>query len=150
MHQHDLMMPTPVQPLLAILSTPLSIEISIKFTISITLCINMHNMIITVATQGLWLIVVQMAVCLGQILMSFPPYPMLIDITGVGGDVMEHLPLVQCTSLIETINEGNIIILMSQYAHKPDSKTIHSKLQLEHFGGLAYDSVKTAPTYCYP
>ena len=66
-----------------------------------------------------------------------------VDITGVRGDVMECIPLVQCASVVETIDEGNIIILMSQYAHKPDSKTIHSKSQLEHFGGLVYDSVET-------
>ena len=57
-----------------------------------------------------------------------------VDITfGVGGDVMEPLPLVQCASVVETIDEGKIILIMSQYAHKPDSKTIHSKSQVEHF-----------------
>ena len=33
---------------------------------------------------------------------------------------------------------------MSQYAHKPDGKTIHSKSQLEHFGGIVYDSAQAA------
>ena len=33
---------------------------------------------------------------------------------------------------------------MSQYAHKPDSKTIHSKSQLEHFGSIIHDSTITA------
>ena len=33
---------------------------------------------------------------------------------------------------------------MSQYAHKPDSKTIHSKSQLEHFGSIVHDSAITA------
>ena len=63
-----------------------------------------------------------------------------VDITGVGGDVMERLPLVQCMSTVETIDEGKIVLIMSQYAHKPDAKTIHSKLQVEHFGGMVYDS----------
>ena len=31
---------------------------------------------------------------------------------------------------------------MSQCAYKPDAKTIHSKSQLEHFGGVVYDSAK--------
>ena len=70
-----------------------------------------------------------------------------VDITGVGGDVMERLPLVQCASVVETIDEGKIILIMSQYAHKPDSKTIHSKSQVEHFGGVEYDSAKAGGGY---
>ena len=57
---------------------------------------------------------------------------------------MERLPLVQCASVVETIDEGKIILIMSQYAHQPDSKTIHSKSQLEHFGSVVYDSAKAA------
>ena len=37
------------------------------------------------------------------------------------------------------VDEGQIILIMSQYAHKPDSKTIHSKSQLESFGSLVHD-----------
>ena len=48
----------------------------------------------------------------------------------------------QCASVVETIDEGKIIRIMSQYAHKPESKTIHSKSQLEHFGSVVYDSAK--------
>ena len=33
---------------------------------------------------------------------------------------------------------------MSQYAHKSDLKTIHSKSQLEHFGSIVHDSAITA------
>ena len=33
---------------------------------------------------------------------------------------------------------------MSQYAHKPDSKTIHSKSQIESFGSLVHDSAVSA------
>ena len=67
-----------------------------------------------------------------------------VDITGVGGSVLERLPLVQCASGIDAINEGRIVLIMSQYAHKPDSKTIHSKSQLEHFGSIVHDSAITA------
>ena len=63
-----------------------------------------------------------------------------VDITGVGGDVLQHLPLVQCASVVDTIDEGAIILILSQYTHKPDAKTIHSKSQVEHFGGIVYDS----------
>ena len=48
-----------------------------------------------------------------------------VDITGVGGEVLQWLPIVQGVSLVHTINEGPIILIMSQYAHKPDSKLIH-------------------------
>ena len=65
-----------------------------------------------------------------------------VDITGVGGTVMECLPLIQCASVVETLDEGKIILIMSQYARKPDGKTIHSKLQIEHFGGIVYDSAQ--------
>ena len=57
-----------------------------------------------------------------------------VDITGVGGSILERLPLVQCASVVDTVDEGKIVLIMSQYAHKPDSKTIHSKSQLESFG----------------
>ena len=67
-----------------------------------------------------------------------------VDITGVGGTVMECLPLIQCASVVETLDEGKIILIMSQKAHKPDGKTIHSKSQIEHFGGIVYDSAQAA------
>ena len=67
-----------------------------------------------------------------------------VDITGVGGSVMERLPLVQCASAVDTIDEGRIVLIMSQYTHKPDSKTIHSKSQLEHFSSIVHDSAITA------
>ena len=67
-----------------------------------------------------------------------------VDITGVEGSAMECLPLVQCASIVETVDEGRIVLIISQYAHKPDSKIIHSKSQLEHFGGIIHDSAITA------
>ena len=66
-----------------------------------------------------------------------------VDITGVGGEVLQRLPIVQGASLVHTIDEGPIILIMSQYAHKPDSKSIHSKSQIEHFGGVVHDSSKS-------
>ena len=63
-----------------------------------------------------------------------------VDITGVGGDILQWLPLIQCASMVDTIDEGPIILILSQYAHKPDAKTIHLKSQVEHFGGSVYDS----------
>ena len=63
-----------------------------------------------------------------------------VNITGIGGDVLQRLPLVQCASMVDTIDEGPIILILSQYAHKLDTKTIHLKSQVEHFGGIVYDS----------
>ena len=37
-----------------------------------------------------------------------------VDITGVAGDVMAQLPLVQCASVVDTVDEGKIILIMSQ------------------------------------
>ena len=67
-----------------------------------------------------------------------------VDITGVGGSVLEWLPLVQCASIVDTVDEGKIILIMSQYTHKPNSKTIHSKSQIESFGSLVHDSAVSA------
>ena len=66
-----------------------------------------------------------------------------VDITGVRGEVLQRLPIVQGAPLVHTIDEGPIILIMSQYAHKPDSKSIHSKSQIEHFGGVVHDSAKS-------
>ena len=67
-----------------------------------------------------------------------------IDITGVGGQVMECLLLVQCASVVDIADEGHIIVITSQYAHKPDAKTICSKSQLEHFVCVVYNSASAA------
>ena len=45
---------------------------------------------------------------------------------------------------METVDEGPIVLIMSQYTHKPDSKSIHSKSQVEHFGELVHDSALSA------
>ena len=66
-----------------------------------------------------------------------------VDITGVGGEVLQQLPIAQGASLVHTIDERPIILIMSQYAHKPYSKSIHPKSQIEHFGGVVHDSVKS-------
>ena len=67
-----------------------------------------------------------------------------VNITGAGGSVLERLPFVQCASVEDTVDEGQIVLIMLQYAHKPDSKTIHSISQLESFGSLVHDSAGMA------
>ena len=54
--------------------------------------------------------------------------------------ILESMPIVQCAALEDTIDEGKIIITMSQYAQCLDGKTIHSKNQLEHFGCRVLDT----------
>ena len=66
-----------------------------------------------------------------------------VDITGMGGEVLQRLPIVQGASLVHTIDKEPIILIISQYAHKPDSKWIHSKSQIEHLGGIVHDSAKS-------
>ena len=55
--------------------------------------------------------------------------------------------LSKCASVVDTIDEGPIILILSQYAHKPDSKTIHSKSQVEHFGGIVYCRILGLTTF---
>ena len=67
-----------------------------------------------------------------------------VDISSVGGSTLERLPLIQCASVVDTVDEGKIVLITSQYLHKPDSKTIHSKSQIESFGSLVHDSAVLA------
>ena len=67
-----------------------------------------------------------------------------VDITSLGGSILKQLPLIQCASRVDTVDEGKIVLIMSQYAHKPDSKTLHSKSQIESFGSLVHDSAVSA------
>ena len=67
-----------------------------------------------------------------------------VDITGISGSPIEQLPLVQCAALVNTLDEGQVILIMSQYAHSPKGKTIHSKCQLESFGCSVHDSALRA------
>ena len=67
-----------------------------------------------------------------------------VDITGISGSAIEQLPLVQCAALVNTLDEGKVILIMSQYAHSPKGKTIHSKSQLESFSCSVHDSALRA------
>ena len=67
-----------------------------------------------------------------------------VDITGISGSPIEQLPLVQCAAFVNTLDEGQVILIMSQYAYSPKGKTIHSKSQLESFGCSVHDSALRA------
>ena len=47
-------------------------------------------------------------------------------------------------ALVNTLDEGQFILIMSQYAHSPKGKTIHSKSQLESFSCSVHDSALCA------
>ena len=65
-----------------------------------------------------------------------------VDISGISDNTMESLPIVQCAALVDMVDEGKIILIMSQYVKHDHGKTIHSKNQLEHFGCVVLDTVK--------
>ena len=55
-----------------------------------------------------------------------------VTLTGLGNHQERDLPL--CTAAAYTTSHiGPIILIMHQYAHIPDSKTIHSSIQLEAY-----------------
>ena len=62
-----------------------------------------------------------------------------VDITGINNNDVPNLCIAQGTGLVETINNGMIVIIMSQYAHLGSGRTIHSKGQMESFGCLVDD-----------
>mmetsp|Transcript_20329 Transcript_20329/g.42624 ORF Transcript_20329/g.42624 Transcript_20329/m.42624 type:complete len:1867 (-) Transcript_20329:137-5737(-) len=63
-----------------------------------------------------------------------------VDITGVTDDILESLDLVQCAGVVDTVDEGPIVLIGSQYANRGVGRTIHSKSQMEHFGCKVHDS----------
>ena len=55
------------------------------------------------------------------------------DVTGIAQHIVHDLPIGTCAGLV-TSSTGPIIVIMHQYAHLGTGKTIHSILQLRHFG----------------
>ena len=66
-----------------------------------------------------------------------------VDVSGIAPQVLTGLPIVQCAALVETLDEGPIILIMSQYAGRSEGKTIHSKAQLEDFGCIVRDTPRS-------
>jgi hypothetical protein len=56
------------------------------------------------------------------------------DVTGIGNNEVTNLKIGQGAAIVETVHDGPVIIIMSQYADLGRGKTIHSKGQLQHFG----------------
>ena len=58
----------------------------------------------------------------------------LFSIAGVAGNEITNLKLAQAAALVDTMADGPIILIMSQYANYGVGQTVHSKGQMEHFG----------------
>ena len=64
----------------------------------------------------------------------------MVDVTGVTHGVLESMPIVQCATLINTVDEAKILLIISQNAECTDRKMIYSKNQ--HFGCQVFDMAK--------
>ena len=72
-----------------------------------------------------------------------------VDITGVGDAEVKGLKIAQAAAKVDTVADGPIIVIMSQYADLGYGKTIHSKGQMEHFGQIVDDtSIRAGGRQC--
>ena len=62
-----------------------------------------------------------------------------VDVTGIGETEITNLHIAQAAGLVETVSNGPVICIMSQYANLGSGTLIHSKGQMEHFGILVDD-----------
>ena len=56
-----------------------------------------------------------------------------MDLSGIDNHTVSTLRITNVGSTVRT-TIGDVILIMNQYAHMPDGKTIHSCVQMEHFG----------------
>ena len=59
-----------------------------------------------------------------------------VNITGVAGNKLANLKLAQAAALVNTMEDGPIIIIMLQHTNYGIGQTVHSKGQMEHFGAV--------------
>lgn len=64
-------------------------------------------------------------------------------VVGIGNHAIEGLPIATCAGLVKTVN-GNVIVILNQYAYSGKGSTIHSAVQLELMGNLVDDKSKLA------
>ena len=66
-----------------------------------------------------------------------------VTVTGVTDGVIDS-PLCTASAVVSVMDEDgkmkDIVLIMHQYATKPDGNTIHSKVQLEHMGLVVHDT----------
>ena len=56
-----------------------------------------------------------------------------VDVSGIDNHQMTNLRIVTAGGVVST-QRGEVLLVMHQYAHVPQGKTIHSAIQLESFG----------------
>jgi hypothetical protein len=56
-----------------------------------------------------------------------------VGVSGIGNHQMTNLRIVTAGGVVST-QCGELLLVMHQYAHVPQGKTIHSAIQLESFG----------------
>ncbi len=66
-----------------------------------------------------------------------------IDLSGIDDHTVRNLPLVAAGGVVRS-NRGDIILVMNQYAHMADGKTIHSSGQMEWFSVEVQDKTHRA------
>ncbi len=66
-----------------------------------------------------------------------------IDLSGIDDHTVRNLPLVTAGGVVRS-NRGDIILIMNQYAHMADGKTIHSSGQMEWYSLEVQDKTKKA------
>jgi hypothetical protein len=65
-----------------------------------------------------------------------------VDVSGIDNHQMNNLGIVTAGGVVAT-QRGEVLLVMHQYAHVPQGRTIHSSIQLESFGNKVDDrSVK--------
>ena len=72
-----------------------------------------------------------------------------VNVTGVAGDKLTNLKLAQAAALVQTMEDGPIIVIVSQCLNCGVGKMAHSKGQMEHFGVVIDDeSCNTGGKQC--
>ena len=67
-----------------------------------------------------------------------------VNITGVAGNELTNLKLAQAAALVQTMEDGLIVVIMLQCANCGIGQTVHSKGQMEHFGVVINNKSKNA------
>ena len=66
------------------------------------------------------------------------------DVRGIANHEVTNLPISTVAGLVES-HLGPVILLMHQYAYYGKGKTIHSAVQLEHYGNIVQDRSSKLP-----
>ena len=65
-----------------------------------------------------------------------------IDLSGIDNHTVNNLPIVVAGGVVRS-NKGEIILVMNEYAHMPNGKSIHSCGQIEFFKAHVHDKSPT-------